>query len=256
MTVIGPSVEKALASVNGTLDDIMEIGRVEKPITESASLISIIDESLAEVFQIYHDTQIPLQYDMGYAHSINVEPSKIQRVISNIIGNAVQAMNRKGQVWLKSLERNNVVEVTIGNSGPLIPEEDLSKLFEAFYSKGKKGGTGLGLAIASKVVTAHGGQICCQYTGDRKFVEFVFTLPITEKFETEKALKLPRSSEAIRSAIATLERAIASNESMVVSDPREIDFENKIVEAAKRLKRPIVVDHYAACQKNFVFYGR
>ena len=79
---------------------------------------------------------------------------------------------------------------------------------------------------------------------------------MTEKFETEKALKLPSSSEAIRSAIATLERAIASNESMVVSDPREIDFENKIVEAAKRLKRPIVVDHYAACQKNFVFYGR
>jgi DNA-binding response OmpR family regulator len=241
MKVIGPSVEKALVSVNGMLDDIMEIGRVEKPSSEPTSLVAIIDASISEVFQIHQDAKIALRYSLAHTHAVEVEFTKIQRMMSNIVGNAVQAMQRRGEIWFTSSENNKVVEVRVGNSGPIIPEEDLPKLFEAFYSKGKKGGTGLGLAIAKKVIVAHGGDIRCQYTADRKFVEFVFTLPIADKLEDGKTTTLPNNSNDVVSVIAPLAATQSAIDSAVVSDPREIEFENRIIDAAKNLGRPLVV---------------
>ena len=65
MNVIGPSIDKSLTSVNAMLDDIMEIGRIEKPITEPTSLIAIIEASLSETFQVHQNTQIALRYNFA-----------------------------------------------------------------------------------------------------------------------------------------------------------------------------------------------
>ncbi|MHA0111243.1 sensor histidine kinase, partial [Klebsiella pneumoniae] len=80
----------------------------------------------------------------------NVHVQKVGRVFSNIVGNAVQAMRQKGRIWFRTRERDGLIEFCVGNAGSVIPAESLSKLFEAFFTSGKKGGTGLGLAIAQK----------------------------------------------------------------------------------------------------------
>ncbi len=241
MRIIGPAVERSLTSVNGMLDDIMEIGRAEKPKTEATSAEAIIESSLVEVFQVFADAKISLSYQFGHTHLLNVEASKVQRGISNIVANAVQAMNKQGDIWFATSERNGFIEFKIGNSGPVIPEGDLPKLFEAFFSKGKKGGTGLGLAIAKKVVTAHGGCICCQLTSDKKFVEFVFTLPMGDKGVGSNASHLPATSQEVKSIVETHARGTQSSERKVVADPREAEFERKIVAAAAASGRRIEV---------------
>ena len=63
---------------------------------------------------------------------------------------------------LGTKETDGSIEFCVGNSDSYIPPEDLGKIFEAFYTKGKEQGTGLGLAIAKMVVEAHGGSIRCQ----------------------------------------------------------------------------------------------
>jgi signal transduction histidine kinase/CheY-like chemotaxis protein len=242
MKVIGPSIEESLTAVNGMLDDIMEIGRVEKPITETVSLLKIVEASLKEIFLAHQSTDITLRYRFRHKHALNVEAAKIQRVISNIAGNAIQAMRNKGEIWFESSELpNGFVEIKIGNTGPLIPLADLPKLFDAFYSKGKKGGTGLGLAIAKKVVLAHGGQIHCTYTADNQFVEFIFTLPASATTENQSANALPSHSQELAAPIQEVPPKLRTTGSIIVRDPRESQFESHLIEISKNLGRPLVV---------------
>ena len=117
-------------------------------------------------------------FDLKHSHMILVEPHKVRRVFSNILSNAVQAVGRGGHIWFNTKEDGKQIVFCIGNSNSFISNEDHSRLFEAFFTKNKKGGTGLGLAIAQKVVQAHGGEIWCKSSLEKMTVEFFFSLPI------------------------------------------------------------------------------
>lgn len=93
---------------------------------------------------------------------VNVDAHRVQRVFSNIINNALEAMSvNKGRLWFFTKEDLNsqFTQFCIGNSGSFIQKEEVSKIFDAFYTKNKQGGTGLGLAIAQEIIYAHGGKI-------------------------------------------------------------------------------------------------
>ena len=237
MKVITPSLEKAIVSVNGMLGDIMEFGRTEKPMTESNSVVTLLESSLSEVFQIYPNSKVSIRYNLNYAHEVEVDMNKIQRVVSNILGNAIQAMKEQGEIWFIISESDGFVEFRIGNDGPSISADDFAKLFDVFYSKGKKSGTGLGLAIAKKVVKAHGGEIRCQYANEKKHVEFVFTLPASQRNDERKTESLPHSSSDLKIMLANKGAAeILELRSQVVLDPRESHFEQEIIDTCFDLK--------------------
>jgi len=155
-----PEIDKAVSSVDGLIADVMEVGSSSTAlIQELASPESLIEATLGETFRIYPKASIEIGYDLRHTHMANVHVQKVGRVFSNIVGNAVHAMGQKGRIWFKTRERDGLIEFCLGNAGSVIPAESLPKLFDAFFTSGKKGGTGLGLAIAEKVVKAHGGRI-------------------------------------------------------------------------------------------------
>jgi len=98
---------------------------------------------------------------------LNIAPDKIQRVLSNLLDNAIHHTPNGGTVSVSVVPEKNGVAVTVHNTGSVIAEADLAHIFEAFYrgeksrSKDSSGyrGTGLGLAIARGFVEAHGGSI-------------------------------------------------------------------------------------------------
>lgn len=114
---------------------------------------------------------------------VNIAPDKIQRVLYNLLENAIHHTPQDGQVTLKVCYGNNHVEVSIHNTGLTIPPEELPRIFERFYrgersraraSSGYRG-TGLGLAIARGFIEAHGGTITA--TSDSQHgTTFRFTL--------------------------------------------------------------------------------
>ncbi|MBF0442690.1 MAG: HAMP domain-containing histidine kinase, partial [Oligoflexales bacterium] len=178
LKTFAPEVEKAMTSVNGMINDVMEIGRNSAPHQEIVSVESVIEATLSELCRIYQDANIALDYSFDHKHMLYVDPLKVGRIFSNILSNAFQAIKFKGNVWIKTKEENGMMKICIGNSGSFINEEDIQHLFSAFFSKNKKGGTGLGLAIAHKVVTNHGGKIWCESSEKKNSVDFYFTLPI------------------------------------------------------------------------------
>ncbi len=77
----------------------------------------------------------------------------------NLIGNALDAMPDGGELVLRAAQRGNDVEIEIADSGPGIPAQLRSQLFQPFATFGKKNGSGLGLALSRQAVLDHGGDI-------------------------------------------------------------------------------------------------
>jgi two-component system sensor histidine kinase AtoS len=82
----------------------------------------------------------------------------MQQVLLNLIKNAMQAMSRGGVLTLQTGESSEGVWVSVGDTGGGIPQEQIARIFEPFYTTKKKG-TGLGLMIVQRIVRAHGGKI-------------------------------------------------------------------------------------------------
>ena len=227
-----PEVNQAMASVEGMIQDVMQIGSNSKPNQEIASPEAIIDAAINELFRVFPEASVEIEYELNHEHSLFIDTMRVSRIFSNILVNAVQAMNGKGKIWIKTLEQNGFIEFRLRNSGSCIPKESLSKLFDAFFTSGKKGGTGLGLAIAQKVVNEHGGAIRCE--SDRTqdypdgFVEFVFTLPISNELNPSRSEPLPHHSRIIHEQLAKLKRKESGQ-----TNTDELQLERVIV---KRLK--------------------
>jgi len=87
-----------------------------------------------------------------------IDPTQIQQILVNLIKNAMQAMTRNGTLTLQTGEGSDGVWVSIADTGGGIPQEQLNRIFEPFYTTKKKG-SGLGLMIVQRIVRAHGGRI-------------------------------------------------------------------------------------------------
>lgn len=208
LALLVSEVERATRSVDGILSDVMEIGSPSTHlILEAVAPESLIEWSLAELFRVYPQAKISITYDLQHSAMVDVHVQKITRVFSNILGNALQAMDFTGSLWFKTRDLGDSVEFCVGNSGSIIPPESLPKLFEAFFTSGKKGGTGLGLAIAQKVVQAHGGKIWCESKTTKEhsdgLVEFFFTLPESRGVPLKTTASLPTHSDQVTSIIRT-----------------------------------------------------
>ena len=91
---------------------------------------------------------------------VRLDAEQIRRVIINLVDNAVEAIERRGQIVLEMQldAANSVVRVIVADNGPGIPAGEREKLFLPYYST-KRRGSGLGLAIVRRIIAEHGGSI-------------------------------------------------------------------------------------------------
>ena len=87
-----------------------------------------------------------------------IDPEQIQQVLVNLIKNAIQAMTTGGTLTLQTGEGSEGVWVSVADTGGGIPQEQINRIFEPFYTTKKKG-SGLGLMIVQRIIRAHGGRI-------------------------------------------------------------------------------------------------
>ncbi len=87
-----------------------------------------------------------------------IDPTQIQQVLVNLIKNAMQAMTKGGTLTIQTGENSDGVWVSVSDTGGGIPQEQINRIFEPFYTTKKKG-TGLGLMIVQRIVRTHEGRI-------------------------------------------------------------------------------------------------
>ena len=145
------------------LRDFVARGEVEKSLHD---LPTLIDEAgqLALVGARERGVRSFFSYDQ-MATPVLVDRVQIQQVLVNLMRNAVEAMADSPVRELKissKLRSDGLVEVTVEDTGPGIPEELRHRLFEAFVST-KADGMGVGLSICRTIVEAHGGKIWVEH---------------------------------------------------------------------------------------------
>ena len=101
------------------------------------------------------------------ARTVRGDPAKLHDALRNLLENATNYAPAGSRILMTSDRRANRIRLTVADSGPGIPEADLSRIFERFYRVDKSrtranrdpGGTGLGLAIVKHIIELHGGRV-------------------------------------------------------------------------------------------------
>jgi signal transduction histidine kinase len=120
--------------------------------------------------------QINRQYDPDLPR-IRAHGSELNQVWTNLIDNAVDAMDGQGKLTLITRCENDFVMVEVADNGPGIPPEVQAHIFEPFYTtKGAGFGTGLGLDISHRIVLQHDGTI--EVRSEPRNTRFIVRLPV------------------------------------------------------------------------------
>lgn len=111
--------------------------------------------------------------------TIFADKAKIQQVFINLLKNSADAMQQQGEICINGWQHQSHLKITIGDTGPGIPEPVQAKIFDPFFTTKDVGhGSGLGLFIVHDIIIQHGGTIAITSSG--KGCEFTLILPTGE----------------------------------------------------------------------------
>jgi len=181
------TARKHASHLGKLVQDLFELAMLDSsnvtPIFEEFSLTELIHDVVQE-FELQADNaKVSLQVDPpGEAVLVYADISLIQRVLENLVGNALKYTPEGGKVSISVRPASAAVGVSVADTGSGIAEEYLPYIFDRFYKADKEltrgnGSMGLGLAIAKRILELHGSEIHV-VSEVRQGTRFHFELPL------------------------------------------------------------------------------
>jgi hypothetical protein len=169
------------------INDLLDIAKLESGKLElRLSKVNLVDV-ISSCIELLESLAMNKDIKLNFRKNINliwvtIDVPKITQVINNLINNAIKFTPSDGNIDISVFAKDNLIEVSIKDTGVGIEKKDLSKVFKKFSQIRKHGtsgekGTGLGLAICNNLVKLHGGIISVFSEGLNKGSTFLFTLP-------------------------------------------------------------------------------
>jgi signal transduction histidine kinase len=156
-----------VAVLSDLIDDLFELSRIEAGdvawTMRRVELGDLIGDTVAAFRTAAEEHGVHLAAELPEGKVVaEADAEKVQRVLFNLIQNAIRHTPADGSVTVRAKGGSGGVEVEVADSGEGIPTDEGERVFEAFYrgerSRGEDG-AGLGLAISRAIVEAHGGRI-------------------------------------------------------------------------------------------------
>jgi two-component system sensor histidine kinase GlrK len=182
LSILAEESNRLITLVNTLLDlSKMEAGMMSYEF-EITALDPLIRRAVAEIAPLVEAKQITLESSLdGALPPVKVDAERILQVLRNLLGNAVKFTPKGGRIGVSVKQADGGIEISVADTGPGIPAENLTAIFEKFNQGQSAGpharvGTGLGLAIAKNIISSHGGKIWAESTlGEGS--TFIFVLP-------------------------------------------------------------------------------
>jgi len=183
-------IRAQIKRLTALVEDLLEYGRPQEPNLENVPVELVLRDSL-QMSRVRADEQgVELVLEPPAPETrIKADRKRLVQVFLNLIDNAVQYAPRESHVRLSASleEETGMVSCRVTDSGPGFGMEDLSHVFEPFFTR-RRGGTGLGLSIAQRIVEDHRGRIEARNAeGGGAVVEVL--LPLAPVADEQKARK-------------------------------------------------------------------
>ncbi len=182
-------VEFGADRVAEIVEGLKTFSRHDQADFKSSNLHENLDSALLILKNKCRDrAEIIKEYDPKVVE-IDCYPGQLNQVFVNVIGNAVDALDNEGQITVKTKEDGDEVEIVIKDTGRGIPQDQLSRIFEPFYTTKDVGeGTGLGLSISYSIIKRHNGKINVK-SKVGSGTEFIIRIPKQLQQETPQSSK-------------------------------------------------------------------
>jgi len=174
------------------INDILDLSRIEagrlQLVIETVRVNSMLAEAVDTMRPIADKKSQALTHRASGDLNVRADATRFKQVLINLIGNAIKFTPENGKIDLEAHQFGDFVRVEVRDSGPGIPAEEQTRIFEAFYrmrNSEKAEGTGLGLAITQRLVELHGGQLGLESERGAGTC-FHFTLPSAEAIEDRR----------------------------------------------------------------------
>ena len=179
LDVIRSNADRLIRMVNDTLDiERIESGVFDLHLTQ-VYLLPLIKEVVISFQSIAGEKNTTFRIESRSGIFVTADEDRIRQVLINFISNAIEFSPDNAEVKIAVVETNETVTVSLKDEGPGIPAEVQEKIFDKFYTIGKRHGTGLGLAICKGIIEAHKGEINLLSNRGEKGCTFYFTIPKT-----------------------------------------------------------------------------
>ena len=155
------SIEKNLAHCRELSEMWLKLGRKDSANIKALQISEIVREVVetARLANRERQVQIDLKCDTGSGY-ILAERIQIVRALGNLVGNAVDAVpDKTGVVKIRCICANKEAEIRVQDNGVGISQENLTRIFDAYFTTKGKAGTGLGLFISKQVIEQRGGSL-------------------------------------------------------------------------------------------------
>jgi len=141
------------------VQSLKDFSRLDRAAEDRFNVVDGLEKTLVITRNLWK-YGIEVERDFQAVPDIFCAPSRLNQVFINLVTNAVQAMDGKGTLTIGTSARGNWVEVTVQDTGCGIPEENLTKIMDPFFTTKPVGkGTGLGLSIVHQIIEEHEGQL-------------------------------------------------------------------------------------------------
>jgi len=168
------------------IDNVLESSRLvaKKQILDlqPMDLRSFLESYFQEIRPRVAKQGVELDIDITTAATVEATEDALQRVLTNLIDNALRYSGKGGRIRCRAVDFGGWVSLQIEDEGEGIPKSELSRIFDRFYqigrARGGSSGTGLGLFIVSQLVEQMNGSVRASSHDDRPGAVFVVELPI------------------------------------------------------------------------------
>lgn len=159
LDVIKNNADRLIRLVNDTLDlERIESGMFDLHYSE-VDLLSLIKDVAISFQSLAGDKNITFRITATPGILVDADEDRIRQVLINLVSNALKYGPDNSEIQMSVTANKDSVTVYIKDEGPGIPDDIQGKIFDKFYTIGKRHGTGLGLAICKGIIESHKGEI-------------------------------------------------------------------------------------------------
>lgn len=147
---------------------------------ENIKLNEFITNIVGSIQPIATNAGLVINFTPKRNMTISADPIQLERVVKNLVSNAISHSNTKKNIDIKISESPGYINIHVIDYGQGIPQEEITMIFNKYYSAAKKFrkiGTGLGLYLSQKIVESHGGEITVK-SEEGQGSEFCVKLPV------------------------------------------------------------------------------